>query len=206
MALTTRTKRRTEMGTIVMSGPQNVSLDGVVQDPDGEEGFRLGGWFVQFGGKDLEEWNRIALDEALGAEAWLLGRRSYQFFGKRWRYRSGELADRLNSMPKYVVSSTLENPEWNNSTVIKGDVVEEVAKLKRELDGEIVVPASHQLGRTLLGHDLVDELRMVVFPVVLGAGERLFGEITDKKAMRLVDARTIGGGLVFVTYELVRNG
>src|SRR3954469_13648494 len=108
-------KRRTEMGTIVMSGPQNVSLDGVVQDPDGEEGFRLGGWFGEFGGKDLEEWNKAALAEALGAEAWLLGRRSYEFFGARWRPRSGELADRLNSMRKYVVSSTLSDPDWNNS-------------------------------------------------------------------------------------------
>ena len=146
------------MGKIVMSGPQNVTLDGVVQDPDGEEGFRLGGWFVQFGGKDLAEWNKIALDEALGADAWLLGRRSYEFFGLRWRPRSGELADRINSMPKYVVSSTLEDPEWNNSTILEGDVVSEVSKLKQQLDGEIVVPASYQLGRTLIEHDLVDEL------------------------------------------------
>ena len=106
------------MGKIVMSGPQNVSLDGVVQDPDGKEGFERGGWFVQFGGKDLEEWNKVALDDALGAEAWLLGRRSYEFFGARWRPRTGELADRLNSMPKYVVSSSLEYPDWNNSTVL----------------------------------------------------------------------------------------
>src|SRR5205814_7962816 len=104
--------RRTEMGKIVMSGPQNVTLDGVVQDPDGEEGFRLGGWFGQFGGKDLEAWAKIALDEALGADAWLLGRRSYEYFGVRWRPRSGELADRLNSMPKYVVTSTLVDPDW----------------------------------------------------------------------------------------------
>jgi dihydrofolate reductase len=180
-------ERRTEMGKIVISGPQNVSLDGVVQDPDGEEGFRLGGWFVQFGGKDLEEWNKVALDEALRAEAWLLGRRSYEFFGVRWRPRSGALANRLNSLPKYVVSSTLDDPEWNNTTVLKGDVVTEVSKLKQELDGEIVVPASYQLGRTLIAHDLVDELRLVVFPVVLGAGERLFGETSDKKPMRLVD-------------------
>src|SRR5215471_19506181 len=170
------------MGKIVMSGPQNVSLDGVVQDPDGKEGFRLGGWFVQCGGKDLEEWNKVALDEALRAEAWLLGRRSYEFFGVRWRARSGELADRLNSMPKYVVSSTLEDPEWDNSTVLKGDVVTEVSKLKQEFDGEIVIPASYQLGHTLMEHDLVDELRLVVFPVVLGAGERLFGE--TRKPMR----------------------
>ena len=193
------------MGKIVMSGPQNVSLDGVIQDPDGEEGFRLGGWFVQFGGTDLEAWNKVALEEALRAEAWLLGRRSYEFFGVRWQPRRGELADRLNSMPKYVVSSTLEDPEWNNSTILKGDVVAEVSKLKQERDGEIVVPASYQLARTLIEHDLVDELRLVVFPVVLGAGERLFGETRDKKPMRLVDSQTIGDGLTFLTYELVRE-
>src|SRR5882757_9405904 len=193
------------MGKIVISGPQNVSLDGVVQDPDGKEGFRLGGWFVQFGGQDLEEWNKVALDEARRAEAWLLGRRSYEFFGVRWRPRSGELADRLNSMPKYVVSSTLEDPDWNNSTVLKGDLVTEVSKLKQELDGEIVVPASYQLGRTLIEHDLVDELRLVVFPVVLGAGERLFGETSGKRPMRLIESRTIGDGLAYLRYEVGRE-
>jgi dihydrofolate reductase len=177
----------------------------VVQDPDGKEGFGLGGWFVQFGGKDLEAWNKVALDEALRAEAWLLGRKSYEFFGMRWRPRSGELADRLNNMPKYVVSSTLDDPDWNNSTVLRGDVVTEVSKLKHGLDGEIVVPASYQLGRTLIAHDLVDELRMVVFPVVLGAGERLFGETGENKPMRLVDTKTIGNGLAFLTYEFVRD-
>ncbi len=192
------------MGKIVMSGPQNVSLDGVVQDPDGAEGFSLGGWFGEFGGKDLEEWNKLALEDALRAEAWLLGRRSYEFFGVRWQPRTGELADRLNSMPKYVVSSSLDDPAWNNSTVLKGDVVTEVAKLKHDLDGEIVVPASYQLGRTLIEHDLVDELRLVVFPVVLGAGRRLFGETGDKKPMRLVATRTIGDGLAFLTYEYIR--
>jgi dihydrofolate reductase len=193
------------MGRIVMSGPQNVSLDGVVQDPDGEEGFGFGGWFVQFGGNDLEEWNKVALDEALRAEAWLLGRRSYEFFGARWRLRSGALADRLNSLPKYVVSSTLEDPDWNNSIVLKGDVVNEVSKLKQELGGEIVLPASYQLGRTLIEHDLVDELRLVVFPVVLGAGERLFGQTNNKKPMRLLETRTVGDGLAFLTYEFVRK-
>jgi dihydrofolate reductase len=192
------------MGKIVMSGPQNVSLDGVIQDPDGKEGFRRGGWFVEFGGNDLEEWNRVALDEALRAEAWLLGRRSYEFFGARWRPRSGELADRLNGMPKYVVSSTLEDPEWDNTKVIKADVVKEVCELKQELEGEIVIPASYQLARTLIEKDLVDELRLVVFPVVIGAGERLFGETSGPKPMRLVDSRTIGG-LAFLTYELVRE-
>jgi dihydrofolate reductase len=194
------------MGKIVISGPQNISLDGVVQDPDGKEGSGLGGWFIQFGGKDLDEWNKVALDEALRAEAWLLGRKSYEFFGVRWRPRSGELADRLNSMPKYVVSSTLEDPEWNNSTILKGDVVAEVSRLKQELNGEIVVPASYQLGRTLIEHDLVDEMRLVLFPVVLGAGERLFGETSHKKPMRLVDMRRIGDGLAFLTYEFVPCG
>jgi len=194
------------MGKIVISGPQNVSLDGVVQDPTGEEGFRLGGWFVQFGGKDLEEWSKVALDEALRAEAWLLGRRSYEYFAMVSRRRVfGELADRLNSMPKYVVSSTIDEPDWNNSTVLKGDVVTEVSKLKQKLNGEIVVPASYQLGHTLIEHDLVDELRLVVFPVVLGAGERLFGQTSDQKPMRLVDAKTIGDGLAFLTYQFVRD-
>ena len=188
------------MGKIVMSGPQNMSLDGVVQDPDGAEGFKVGGWFKEFGGEDLEPWAEVALDDALGAEAWLLGRRSYEYFGARWQPRSGALADRLNSLPKYVVSSTIEDPDWNNSTVLKGDVVTEVSKLKQELEGEIVVPASYQLGRTLIEHDLVDELRVVVFPVVLGAGERLFSE-TSKKRMRLVTTQTIGDGLVFLTYK-----
>ena len=177
-----------------------------IQDPDGEEGFGLGGWFVQFGGEDLEAWNKVALDEALRAEAWLLGRRSYEFFGARWRPRSGELADRLNGLPKYVVSTTLEDPEWTNSTVLKGDVVTEVSKLKRELDGEIHIPASYQLARTLIEHDLVDELRLVVFPVVLGGGERLFGETSEKKPMRLVDTKTIGDGLASLTYELTQPG
>ena len=193
------------MGKIVISGPQNISLDGVVQDPDGQEGFRLGGWFVQFGGEDLEAWNKVALADALGAEAWLLGRRSYEFFGARWRPRSGALADRLNSMPKYVVSSTLNNPDWNNSTVLKGDVVAEVSKLKQDLDGEIVVPASYLLGRTLIEHDLVDELRLRIFPVALGAGERLFGETSDQKPMRLLDTQTLEGGIAYLTYQSVRT-
>jgi len=191
------------MGKIVIS--TNVSLDGVVQDPDGEEGFRLGGWFGQFGGKDLEAWAKVELEEVLGAEALLLGRRSDEWFASRWLSRSGEFADRLNSLPKYVVSSTLEEPKWNNSTVLKGDVVNEVSKLKQELDGDILVYASYQLARTLLDHDLVDELRLVVFPVVLGAGERLFGETSDKKPMRLVHARTVGDGLAFLIYQPVRD-
>ena len=191
------------MGKIVIS--TNVSLDGVVQDPDGAEGFRLGGWFGQFGGKDLEAWQKVSLDEALGAEALLLGRRSDEWFATRWAARTGEWADRLNGLPKYVVSSTLQEPKWSNSTILTGDVVSEVSKLKQELAGDIVVYASYQLGHTLIEHDLVDELRLVVFPVVLGAGERLFGETSDQKPLRLVDTRTVGHGLVFLTYQPVRD-
>jgi dihydrofolate reductase len=189
------------MGKIVVS--DNVSLDGVVQDPAGDEGFRVGGWVGLI--KDRPELAKLALDEAVGTEALLLGRRSYEWFAARWPSRSGELADRLNSLPKYVVSSTLENPEWNNSTVLKGDVLNEVSRLKHELKGEIVVPASFQLVRTLMEHDLVDELRLKIFPVVLGAGERLFGETSDKKAMRLVDTETVEGDVVVLTYERVRD-
>jgi dihydrofolate reductase len=191
------------MGKIVIS--ENVSLDGVVQDPTGEEGFRHGGWFGQVGDKDREEWAKVEFEEALGAEALLLGRRSDEYFGPRWTGRSGEWADRLNSLPKYVVSSTLVNPEWSNSTVLKGELVNEVSKLKQELDGEIVVYASRQLVHTLMEHDLVDELRLMVYPFVLGAGERLFGETSDKKSIRPLTARTVGDSLVYLTYEMVRE-
>jgi dihydrofolate reductase len=187
------------MGKIVISA--NVSLDGVIQDPDGQEGFRRGGWFGEFGGKDLEQWAKIELQEALHADALLLGRRSDAWFAERWLSRSGEWADRLNGLPKYVVSTTLDHPRWSSATILKGDAVDEVSRLKRELDGEIVVYASRQLARTLIEHDLVDELRLVVFPVVLGAGERLFGETGDKKPVRLVHTKTIGEGLVLLTYE-----
>jgi dihydrofolate reductase len=167
-------KRRTEMGKIVIS--ENVSLDGVIQDPTGEEGFRHGGWFGQIGDKDREAWAKVELDEALGTEALLLGGRSYEWFATRWASRSGEWADRLNGLPKYVVSSTLEDPDWNNSTVLKGDVVNEVSKLKQEISGDIFV---------------------------LGAGERLFRETSDRKPMHLVDTRTVGDGLAFLTYQPV---
>src|SRR5919197_1072294 len=177
------------MGRIVVS--ENVSLDGVVQDPAGDEGFRVGGWVGLI--KDRPELGNLALDEALSAEALLLGRRSYEWFASRWPSRPGELADRLNNMPKYVVSSTLEQPEWTNSTVLRDDPLDEVAKLKRELAGDIVVPASFGLIRTLLENDLVDELRLKIFPVVLGEGARAFGETSDKKPMRLVDSQIIDG-------------
>jgi dihydrofolate reductase len=181
----------------------NVSLDGVIQDPAGDEGFRVGGWVGLI--KDRPELGKLALDEALGTEALLLGRRSYEWFAARWPSRSGELADRLNSLPKYVISSTLEDPDWNNTTVLKGGAVDEVSKLRQELDGQIVVYASFHLLRTLIEHDLVDELRLMFYPVVLGAGEQLFGETRDKKPMRLLDARSIAGDLAYLTYEPVRD-
>ena len=191
------------MGKIVVS--ENVSLDGVTQDPTGEEGFGHGSWFGQIGDKDREAWAKMELDEALGAEALLLGRRSDEWFATRWLSRSGDWADRLNSLPKYVVSSNLEEPRWTNATVLTGDVADAVSKLKQELDGDIVVYASTQLVHTLMEHDLVDELRLTVYPVVLGAGERLFGETSDSRPLRLVSTQTIGDGLAFLTYERVRN-
>jgi dihydrofolate reductase len=191
------------MGKIVIS--TNVSLDGVVQDPDGAEGFQRGGWFGSSGGTDLDGWAAVEQDEALRTAALLLGRRSDEWFGTRWASRPGDWADRLNSLPKYVVSATLAEPRWTNVTVLKGDVVDEVTRLRQELDGDIVVYASYQLGRTLIEHDLVDEYRLFVFPVVLGAGERLFGETGSQKPVRLVGSRTVGAGLIFLTYEAVRD-
>ena len=191
------------MGKIVVS--ENITLDGVVQDPTGEEGFRHGGWFTQTSARDREDWATLMLEEARGAEAMLLGRRSDEYFASRWLSRPGEWADRLNNLPKYVVSSTLEKPRWGAGTVLAGDVVAEVSKLKQEIAGDIVVNASVQLVRTLMEHDLVDELRLTVYPVVLGSGERLFGTTSDKRPMRLISARAIGDRLTFLTYERDRD-
>jgi len=190
------------MGKIIIS--ENVSLDGVVQDPAGGEGFRHGGWVGRIGGPGREEVARVALEEALGTEAMLLGRRSYEFLASRWPSRASELADRLNSKPKYVVSSTLHDPAWSNTTVLKGEVVSEISALKRQLSGDIVVAGSFQLVHTLLEHDLVDELRLMIYPVVLGSDRRLFGETSDKKPMRLAGNKTVDD-LAFLTYEPVRD-
>jgi len=176
----------------------NLSLDGVFQDPAGDEGFARGGWVGAIA--DRPELGRLALDDALGSDAMLMGRRTYDWFAGRWPSRTGELADRLNGLPKFVVSSTLEHPAWNNATALTGDVLEEVAGLKRRFDRDILVTASAGIVRTLLEHDLVDELRLKVFPVVLGAGERLFGETSGLRAMHLVDARTIDGDTAYLTY------
>jgi dihydrofolate reductase len=189
------------MGKIVVS--DNLSLDGVIQDPAGDEGFERGGWVGLI--KDRPGAAKLALDEALGAEALLLGRRSYEWMAGRWPSRSGELADRLNGMPKYVVSSTVEDPDWNNSTVLEGDAVDAVSKLHQEVTGEIIVVASFQLVRTLMEHDLVDEFRLKIYPVVLGAGERFFGGTSKEKPLRLVDTKTIDDDVAFLAYEVPRD-
>lgn len=189
------------MGKIIVS--ENVTLDGVVQDPTASEGFARGGW----GGSGPVKGDvaKVILDDAVGTEAMLLGRRSYEFLAARWPSRGGALADRLNSKPKYVVSSTLSDPAWNNTTVLHGDLVTEVSKLKEQLAGDINVAASGKLVHALMEHDLVDELRLIVYPVVLGDGERLFEVTSDSRPMRLVRAETIGDGLAFLTYERVRG-
>lgn len=191
------------MARIIVS--ENVTLDGVAQDPMGDDGSVRGGWFHRIGDADRQAWAELETADAMGAEALLLGRRSDEWFAARWLSRTGEWADRLNGLPKYVVSSTLRNPRWSNATVLSGDVVDAVSKLKHELDGDIVVYASTQLVRTLLEHDLVDELRLIVHPVVLGAGERLLDGTSEMKRLRLVNAKSVGEDLVFLTYRAVQT-
>jgi dihydrofolate reductase len=191
------------LGKIIIS--ENVTLDGVIQDPAGDEGFRHGGWVGRIGDRGREEAAKVALDEALGSEAMLLGRRTYEFLAARWPSRTGALADRLNSKPKFVVSSTLQAPAWNNTTVLKGDAVSEASRLKQQVTGDIIVAGSFQLLHPLLEHDLVDELRLMIYPMVLGIGKRLFGETTDKKPMRLVGNKTVARDLVLLTYEPIQK-
>ncbi|WP_037602210.1 dihydrofolate reductase family protein [Streptacidiphilus rugosus] len=191
------------MGKLVVS--QNVTLDGVVEDPSGEGGLRHGGWFVRFMGQDWEAWAELELAEAQAAEALLMGRRTDEYFGARSSVMSGEWLDRLNRLPKYVVSGTLKEPKWTNATVLAGEVVAEVSNLRQRTAGEIVVYGSRPLVRTLMEHDLVDELRLTVFPVVVGAGERLFGETDDERPLRLIRTRTVGNGLAHLTYERARE-
>jgi dihydrofolate reductase len=185
------------MGRIVVT--EFVSLDGVMEAPGGGESFRHAGWTFEINRGD--EGDKFKLDEAFASEALLLGRVTYEGFAAAWPSREGEFADKFNSMPKYVVSSTLAEPEWNNTTVLKGDVAEEVAKLRQELEGDIVVHGSARLVQTLLEHDLVDELRLMVYPVVLGSGKRLFAETSDKKPLRLIDSKMVGDGVAVLTYE-----
>jgi dihydrofolate reductase len=187
------------MGRLVIS--ENVSLDGVVEDPTGDEGFTRGGWTSQITDTDRAEWSRILTDEAMRAEALLLGRRSDEWFAARWLPRHGEWADRLNSMPKYVVSSTLGEPKWGNATVLAGDVLDEVSRLKEQLDGEIVVYGSTRLVPALIEHDLADELRLMVYPIVLGTGQRLFTATRDVKPLRLIHVQAVGDSLAWLTYR-----
>ena len=179
------------------------SLDGVMEAPGGEE-FKYPGWSFEFDRGD--EGNQFKLDEALDSEALLIGRVTYESFANAWPSREGGFADKFNAMPKYVISSTLEDPEWNNTTVLKGDVAEEVAKLKQELDGDIYVHGSLQLAQALMEDDLVDEIHLMVFPVLLGTGRRLFGELSDRKTMRLADSKTVGDGVAILTYERAAKG
>src|SRR5262245_36863339 len=185
------------MARIVVS--EFVSLDGVMEDPGGAESYRHGGWTFQF--DRGEEGDKFKMDEVLDAQALLLGRVTYEGFAAAWPQREGPFADKFNSMPKYVVSSTLEKAAWNNSTVLRGDVVEEVSKLRRAPEGDILVNGSRMLAQTLIEHDLVDELRLMVFPVVLGTGKRLFGDTSDKKRLRLADSKVVGDGVAILVYE-----
>lgn len=188
------------MGKIVVS--EQISLDGVVDDPSGVEGTSRGGWVNEMSQGDRETWTEHEFAESVAAEALLLGRRSDAWFAARWRERTGEWADRLNTIPKYVVSSTVDEPQWGNATVLSGDLVEQVAKLRAEADGEIVVYASALLARTLIDHDLVNELRLTIHPFVVGAGPRLWGETADRKTFRLTDSRLLGN-LPHLIFEVV---
>lgn len=196
------------MGRLILTS--NITLDGVIQDPDGAEGFEHGGWFRQSAGaKDLEEWTVRETQEALAAEVLLLGGRTNEWFADRMTQQdlaegrvSPAWADRVRGMPKYVVSSTVDDPRWSNVTVLRGDAVKEVTELKGNVAGEVLIYASYELVRTLIEHDLLDELRLVVFPVVVGAGRRLFDQASATKPIRLVETRILGDGLVYVSYKL----
>jgi len=185
------------MGKIVVT--EFVSLDGVIEDPGGSEDFKHGGWSFQI--DRGEEGDKFKLDETMNTEALLLGRRTYEGFAEAWPQRDGEFADKFNNMPKYVVSSTLKDPDWTNTTVLEGDLAESVGQLRDELDGDIVVHGSAQLVQGLIDKGLVDELRLMVFPVVLGSGKRLFGETGDKRSLKLTNSQFVGDGVAVLTYE-----
>src|SRR5437016_11722049 len=188
------------MGKLVVT--EFITLDGVIEDPGGSETFDRGGWAFQF--ERGEDGDKFKLDETLGAEALLLGRVTYEGFAAAWPSRTDEVgfADKMNTMPKYVVSSTLQDLTWDNSTRIDGDVAEEVAKLKEQVAGEILVAGSATLVRALIEHDLVDQLRLMVFPTVLGGGKRLFGDSASAKAFRLIESRAVGdAGVIILRYE-----
>jgi dihydrofolate reductase len=184
------------MGRIAVT--EFISVDGVIEDPGGAEDFKHSGWSFEFDRGD--EGNQFKLDETMATDALLLGRVTWEGFAKAWPSREGEFADKFNSMPKYVVSSTLTDPDWTNTTVVNGDLGEAVSDLKGRHDGDIVVHGSAQLVQELLERDLVDELRLMVFPVVLGTGMRLFGETSDKKPLKLTDSKLVGDGVAIMVY------
>jgi dihydrofolate reductase len=185
------------MGRIVVT--EFISLDGVIEDPGGAEDYKHGGWSFEFSRGD--DGDKFKLDETMESHALLLGRVTYEGFADAWPSREGEFADKFNEMPKYVVSTTLSDPDWSNSTVIAGDVPEAVARIRDEIDGDVVVHGSASLVQTLLENDLVDELRLMVFPVVLGDGKRLFGEASDKKGFELADSKVVGDGVSILVYR-----
>jgi dihydrofolate reductase len=185
------------MGRIVVT--EFISLDGVAEDPGGSEGYKHGAWTFEF--SRGEEGDKFKIDETMGSVAQLLGRRTYEGFAEAWPSRDGEFADKFNSMPKYVLSSTLQNPEWTNTTVLDGDLAEEVERLKADIDGDIVVHGSISVVQALLDQGLVDELRLMVFPVVLGEGKRLWGALSDKRSFRLADSKTVGDGVSILVYQ-----
>jgi dihydrofolate reductase len=184
------------MGKIVVT--EFVSLDGVMEDPGGSESFERGGWAFEFSRGD--EGDKFKLDETMGSDALLLGRVTYEGFAAAWPAREGEFADKFNSMPKYVVSSTLSDPEWTNTTVLSGELAEDVGRIRDAHDGDVVVHGSGTLTRDLLDRDLVDELRLMVFPVVLGGGKRLFGETSGKKPLVLAESSVVGDGVAILVY------
>ena len=188
------------MGRIVIT--EFVSLDGVMEAPGGGEGFKYDGWTFEIERGD--DGNQFKLEETMSSAALLLGRRTYEGFAAAWPEREGEFADKFNNMPKYVVSSTLKDPEWTNTTVLDGDLADSVAKLRDEVDGDIVVHGSAQLTQALIEDGLVDELRLMVFPVVLGSGKRLFGETSDKQSLKLTDSKLVGDGVAILVYEPAR--
>ncbi|PWU23263.1 MAG: pyrimidine reductase [Candidatus Rokuibacteriota bacterium] len=184
------------MATIVVT--EFLSVDGVMEDPGGAEDYEHGGWTFEI---DRGEGDQFKLEETRESDALLLGRVTYEGFAAAWPSREGEFADKFNSMPKYVVSSTLEEPGWSNTTVLTGNAAEAVEQLRRDGEGTIVVHGSARLVRTLVEHNLVDELRLMIFPVVLGEGRRLFGQTGPKQRLQLVESRVVGDGVVILVYR-----
>jgi dihydrofolate reductase len=187
------------MGRIVVT--EFISLDGVIEAPGGGEDYEHGGWTFEI--ERGAEGDQFKLDELAEAEAQLLGRRTYEGFAAAWPQMEDEagFAEKMNGMPKYVFSSTLERAEWNNTTVLSGDFAAEIGKLKQEVEGVILVAGSAQLAQGLIEHELADELRLMVFPVILGSGKRLFGPSAEKTPLRLAGSKTVGDGIAILTYE-----